>query len=115
MVFRYEVDEAVEAGPQRCGDGSWYDVEKAERRPSDLRCGRLGDLLNAVRVAAGPRRIGVGEVMRVGELVDRPRASVGQRPLDGVVDRDQTTGRIRDQLPEAVGCAHRMIKGGNEI
>ena len=57
----------------------------------------------------------VGEMVWVGEFVDRSRPPVRQRPHDGVVDADETARRVGHQIAQAVGGHHRMVKRLNQI
>ena len=75
-----------------------------------------GELLDAQRVSACPRRVGVGEVVRIGERIDRSGPPTGQRTRDGVVDADEPTGRVGQDVPQ-VGLRrhHRMVERFHEV
>ena len=76
----------------------------------------LGGVLDARRVAARPVRVGVGEVVRVRQRIDRSRPPTGQRAQTASSMPTSPTGRIgHSRARVGLGRPHRIVKGFDEV
>src|SRR6185312_14747592 len=88
--FRGQADQDFESGAKRAGERARYQVDQTQGGPRDRWRHRPGEPTDAQYITAGPCRITVGELMRVGQRVDRPGSvrAVGQGQRDGIVDAE---------------------------
>ena len=108
--LRRQVDQRVQSGSQRGRDGARHQPEKTKhRRAID------GVTARASVDARRPTSDGIGQMVRIGQRVDRPRPITRQRTGDRVsMPAARRVGPARDRAAAPRGH-HRMVKGLHQI